>query len=157
NQYPILNPHNHVALPHSTTITPIQILRHILEDASSNNKEIWTLSQDMSKAYDTVHIPLLTKALNRIKFPKTIQQIILDIHSQRQYQVITNLGNTNPYIVQDSIDQGETITPILWRIYYDPLLSTISNTHTDYTLSTNTNPTSSTNKTTSFNTPVLAY
>ena len=134
NQYPILNNNNFVALPHSTTTTPIQILRHIFEDSTTYNKEIWTLSQDMSKAYDIVHVPLLIKALNRIKIPKTIQHIILDILSHRQNQIITNLGNTQHYIVQDGIDQGETITPILWRIYYDPLLAKVYRLHKGYIL-----------------------
>ena len=62
-RYSILSPHNHVALPFDSTAQPIQMLSHILEDATTKDKEIWILSQDMSKAYDSVHIPLLKKAL----------------------------------------------------------------------------------------------
>ncbi|CAG8784128.1 13822_t:CDS:1, partial [Gigaspora rosea] len=40
--------------------------------------------------------------------------------------VITDYGLTNPYTVEDGVDQGKTISPILWVIYYDPLISRIS-------------------------------
>ena len=80
----------------------------------------------MSKAYDSVHLPLLAKALQRIKVPNTIINLLNNILTQKQNNVITNHGNTNYYHVQDGIDQGETITPLLWRIYYDPLITKIN-------------------------------
>ena len=49
-------------------------------------------------------------------------------------QVITNLGLTPSYPVHNGIDQGETITPLLWRIYYDPLISYIHAQVPGYTL-----------------------
>src|SRR6185295_6756363 len=47
-----------------------------------------------------------------------------------------NLGLTNSYTVKNGIDQGETITPLFWRIYYDPLISKIANHFYGYTLNT---------------------
>ena len=64
NRYPILHPCNHVALPNTSTALPISTIMNIIEDAQVLNKELWLLSQDMSKAYDSIHIPLLKKALN---------------------------------------------------------------------------------------------
>src|SRR5947207_871562 len=46
--------------------------------------------------------------------------------------VITNPSNTNLYQVYDVIDQRKTITPLLWRIYYNSLLSKNVNIHTRY-------------------------
>ena len=89
----------------------------------------------MSKAYNSVHIPLLKKALVRIKIPDTIINLIENILITRQNTVITTFRNTEAYKVQDGIDQGETITPLLWRIYYDPLLTRINETYTAYTMS----------------------
>ena len=93
---------------------PINTLTHILEDAHCNRKEFWILSQDMSKAYDSVHIPLLKKALTRLKIPPPICNLITNIFSSRQNQIITNYRKTSSYTVHDGIDQGETITPLLW-------------------------------------------
>ena len=47
----------------------------------------------------------------------------------RTNKVITSLGPTLPYSVEDGVDQGETISPLLWKIYYDPLISRIHTEH----------------------------
>src|SRR5260364_201836 len=59
----ILSNNNFAAFPYQSTILPILQLGQILEDATTNNKELWILSQDMSKAFDSVHINTLARAL----------------------------------------------------------------------------------------------
>src|SRR6185437_5991599 len=132
----ILAPQNNVALPHTSTMVPIQQLNHIMEDAHSHNREFWILLQDMSKAYDTVHLPLLHQALIRIRVPLQLRELIINIFSDRQNQVITSIGKTQQYEVLDGIDQVETISPILWRIYYDPLIYRIASLIEGYQMST---------------------
>jgi hypothetical protein len=154
SKYPILDSHNFVALPYSSTTQPIQILTNILQEAQTQNKEIWLLAQDMSKAYDSVHIPLLQHALNQIKIPQQIQQLIINIHSNRYNSVITNLGPTSSYLVHDGIDQRETITPLLWRIYYDPLITHIYIKFHGYNMLTTFSPN---NQLLTYHTSVLAY
>ena len=132
----ILSPFNYVALPGNSTSTPIHILNNIIEDASCNSKQLWLLSQDMSKAYDSVNLELLQKSLHRIKMPQQLITTIANLLSDRTNQVITNFGLTNHYSVKNGIDQGETITPLLWRIYYDPLITHISSHYLGYNLAT---------------------
>ncbi|KAG9289675.1 hypothetical protein G9A89_014410 [Geosiphon pyriformis] len=40
-------------------------------------------------------------------------------------KVMTNFGLTNEYMVHDSLDQGKVFSPLLWHIFYDPLLCKI--------------------------------
>jgi ribonuclease HI len=89
----------------------------------------------MSKAYDSVNLQLLSRALSRIQMPTHLINILTDLLTNRSNQVITNFGLTDPYKVQNGIDQGETITPLLWRIYYDPLITKISTEFTGYNMS----------------------
>src|SRR6185295_11196582 len=98
-KYPILDPYNFVTLPYSSTTQLIQILTNILQETQTQNKEIWLLAQDMSKAYNSVHISLLQHALNRIKISHNIQQLIINIHNNRYNSVITNFGPTFSYHV----------------------------------------------------------
>jgi hypothetical protein len=135
-KHPILSPFNYVALPGNSTATPIHILNNLIEDATCNHKDIWLLSQDMSKAYDSVNLSLLQHSLARLALPTSIIQTIINIFTDRYNQVITNLGLTPSYPVQNGIDQGETITPLLWRIYYDPLISYIHSRYSGYTMQT---------------------
>ena len=97
SSYPILNNSNFVALLGNSTSTPITLLSQILEDVQVQNKEIWLLAQDMSKAYDSVHIPLLKSALHRIKVSLPLVSLIANIFTNRTNSVITNLGNTEIY------------------------------------------------------------
>ena len=52
--------------------------------------------------------------------------------------MLTNLGKSPIYEVQDGIDQGEMISPILWQIYYDPLILQIAKNYQGYKLQTTT-------------------
>ena len=58
----VLNIRNNSALPNISTTRPIQWLTNIQEYAWLKERKYWLVSQDMSKAYDLVHLPLLWKA-----------------------------------------------------------------------------------------------
>ena len=104
------------------------------EDAKEKKNEIWILFQDMSKAYDRVNIFMLQKALQRLKIPDTFNSLITNLFTQRKNRVFTAVGTTSPYDVLIGIDQGEVISPLLWCIYYDPLLCKIESKHLGYNL-----------------------
>src|SRR5260364_359612 len=78
-QYPILSTYNYVALSGNSTSIPIHILNNLIEDANCNHKEIWLLSQDMSKAYDSINFTLLEHALTRLLLPTNIVNTLLNI------------------------------------------------------------------------------
>ena len=94
----------------------------------------------MSKAYDSVNFELFQKSLLRLQMPQQLINILSNLLFNRTNRVITNLGLTNFYSVKNGIDQGETITPLFWRIYYDPLITHISTHFSGYTLSTTWQP-----------------
>ncbi len=81
----------------------------------------------MSKAYDRVNVFTLAAALARLKLPYNFTQTILRLFLPRFNQVFTAHGNSDTYLVHSGIDQGEVISPLLWCIYYDPLLCAINN------------------------------
>src|SRR6266487_5911663 len=63
--------------------------------------------------------------------------ILSDLHNNRRSAVLTAHGFTKLHLVQDGLDQGETHAPILWRIFYDPLLCAVDklNKNTGYSMS----------------------
>jgi len=79
----------------------------------------------MSKAFDRVNIYMLEKALLRLKTPSAFVTLIKNLFTDRMNRIITAHGLTDEYEVLTGIDQGEVISPILWCIYYDPLLCKI--------------------------------
>ena len=123
----ILRGPNFVDLPGKSIIEPIQLLNNICEKVREKGKELWILFQDTAKAYDTISLPMMKKTMERIKIPSLLTNLILDLFRDRSFQIITKYGLTNPITVRDGIDQGETISPLLWQIFYDPLLCKIQN------------------------------
>jgi ribonuclease HI len=125
----ILKGYQFAGLPKKSTFEPLRIVNEIINYAEQNKKEMWFLMLDMSKAYDRINIPMLRKALERIKMPKRITQILTGLFTNRTNQVFTPTGLTEPFDMLTGIDQGEIISPLLWIIYYDPLLARIRNTN----------------------------
>ncbi|CAB4436338.1 unnamed protein product [Rhizophagus irregularis] len=101
------------------------MINSILEDAREENKTVWIVSQDMAKAFDSVGMFPLQKALERIKIPTTIINFIINIYKDRKIRIITAYGLTDAFTACDGIDQEEVISPLIWRIFYDPLLHRI--------------------------------
>ncbi len=71
----------------------------------------------------------------RIKLPPFCIDFILDFFIQRKNAIFTANGITDYYNVKIEIDQGEIISPLLWCIYFDPLLCKINDLDYGYTLS----------------------
>ncbi|GES89606.1 Down syndrome cell adhesion molecule-like protein Dscam2 [Rhizophagus clarus] len=125
SRYEILKGPNYAGLPGESTSAPLTIINGILEDAREENKTLWIVFQDMAKAFDSVRMIPLQKALERIRLPHTIINFIINIYKNRKMRIITAYGLTDTFTARDGIDQGEVISPLVWRIFYDPLLHRI--------------------------------
>jgi hypothetical protein len=121
----ILKGPNYAGLPGNSTEQPVHILNMIMEEAKEKNKELWILLQDMKKAFDSVSLESLELALQRVKIPRKTIEYILNLFHKRQLKIITAYGLTEEIVAGDGIDQGEVISPLIWRIFYDPLLEKI--------------------------------
>src|SRR6185369_5544961 len=84
-------------------------------------------SFDISKAFDSVNLESLNRALTRIKLSRNIKKIILNLLSNRSLKISTSQGLTNPLSVFNGLDQGEVLSPLLWTIFYDPLITKLQN------------------------------
>ena len=80
----------------------------------------------MSKAFDKINIKRLLDACKRIGIPQSGLNFIEFLHQDRKARAITAYGLTNPITLYSGIEQGETYSPLLWKIYYDPILSYIN-------------------------------
>jgi hypothetical protein len=124
-KYNILTGPNFAGLPGESTQEPIHLLNNICEEAREKGKELWICFQDTAKAFDMVNLEMLQKAMERIKIPKKATSFIINLFKNRSLKAITEFGLTKEIIAGDGLDQGETISPLLWRIFYDPLLCKI--------------------------------
>ncbi len=70
---------------------------------------------------------MLQKAMLCLKIPSPFITFITNLFTNHINQIFTYHGITDPYNVLVRIDQGEVICPLLWCIYYNPLLYYIQN------------------------------
>ena len=127
NNY-ILKGNNHAGLPGSSCDAPIAKLEAILQDAHTFNKPLFVFLQDISKAFDSIDTRMLRLALDRIKVPKQFTDLVINLFTDRYNTVITSFGPTIPYKTAIGINQGDSLSPLLWVIYLDPLLCQLQKT-----------------------------
>src|SRR5947209_18647035 len=73
---------------------------------------------------------MLKLALERITLPKAFITLILSLFERRSNTILTAHGKTEYFRTHIGIDQGEVISPLLWVIYIDPLLTEPNNCNT---------------------------
>ncbi|KAG9307427.1 hypothetical protein G9A89_017257 [Geosiphon pyriformis] len=118
----VLHSNNFSVLKGTFTQSPIFAVGSIVEDALEKNRELWLILQDMHKAYDSVGWTHLCNSLVRIKMCSHFISFFGSIHNGRFNWVMMDFGLSDGYIVHDGLDQGEVFSPLLWQIFYDPLL-----------------------------------
>ncbi|EXX65235.1 hypothetical protein RirG_135210 [Rhizophagus irregularis DAOM 197198w] len=127
----VLQGGNFAGLPGGSCRNPIITLESITHDSVVTKQPLWILSQDISKAFDSVDLSMLRFALQRLRLPQNAIQFLLFLFMSRSNRVITAHGPTPSYRVRIGIDQGEVISPLLWVIYLDPLLTALQNEKKD--------------------------
>jgi len=68
----------------------------------------------MAKAFDSVSMTPLRYVLARIKIPASIIELLINTFEGRRINIITAYGLSDTLVADDGIDQGETISPLLW-------------------------------------------
>ncbi|GBC34051.2 hypothetical protein GLOIN_2v1846731 [Rhizophagus irregularis DAOM 181602=DAOM 197198] len=131
-EHQILQGYQYAGLPLNSTFEPLRIINEIIQHSNERDKELWILALDMSKAYDRINVFMLEKAMKRIKFPVELINLLTGLSFGRKNKVFTPYGLTDAFNMQCGIDQGEIISPLLWIIYYDPLLTKIKNSNLGY-------------------------
>ncbi|GBC38877.2 RNA-directed DNA polymerase from mobile element jockey-like [Rhizophagus irregularis DAOM 181602=DAOM 197198] len=127
----VLQGGNFAGLPGCSCRDPIITLESIIHDSVVTKQPLWILSQDISKAFDSVDLSMLRFAHQHLRLLQNAIQFLLSLFMSRSNRVITAHGPTPPYRVKIGIDQGEVISPLLWVIYLDPLLTTLRNEKKD--------------------------
>ncbi|GET51039.1 reverse transcriptase family protein [Rhizophagus irregularis DAOM 181602=DAOM 197198] len=112
-----------------STDIPIKMLDAIIHQRrfdKSDDQELWVVSQNISKAFDSIDLNMLRLALIRLHIPSLLIKFIINLFTRRNNKIITHQGDTSGYRVRIGIDKGEIISPLLWVIYLDPLLTTLN-------------------------------
>src|ERR1051325_2501582 len=80
----ILQPSQFASLPGSSTMSPISVAKQLIDNARTNNKELWLYLQDLSKCYDRVDTRILRHAMHRLKIPSGFINLAIDLFTNRR-------------------------------------------------------------------------
>lgn len=112
----------------------------MIEDAKANNRILWILLQDIKHVFDSISHDLLEKTLKRIRIPDPLITIIMDLVNNWQIWIDTYYGPTDTIHLKRGINQGDCIFPLLWIIFYKPLLKWINKETKRYVMKTRVTP-----------------
>ena len=124
-----------------STFDSIISLKSIIDDANVNQNFIYIVSTDIARAYDSVPWIGLELSLRRIKMPGIIIKLFENLLQHRKAQVITPYGLTDGFYPTVGIDQGDSMAPLMWNIFFDVILCRLKESYYGITLqSTNIAP-----------------
>ena len=107
---------------------------HYLQMMHSNSynpspkRTLYLVQFDIRKAFDSVSKSSLLASLNAIGILKELIQLIDTMLTGRTVRVLTKYGLTPEYNPTMGVEQGDTLSPTLWRIFYNALILAIEET-----------------------------
>ena len=84
------------------------------------------LTTDIKRAYDTVSHTDLLRSLERINLPRQFIKLVDFILKKRTCKLITPYGLTDGFKPTKGIEQGDSLAPLLWNIFFDHIISSIN-------------------------------
>jgi Reverse transcriptase (RNA-dependent DNA polymerase)/Endonuclease-reverse transcriptase/RNase H len=109
----------------STEIAHALFLNH-LESSVHKSKGLAIIQLDIASAFDKVWHPALLKSLIDLKTPLYLCKIIANFLSKRNISMTYAQGFASKFLSL-SVPQGAVLSPILWKIFLNPLLLHLAN------------------------------
>ena len=100
---------------------PIRFLIERLQDTRSQKQDIFVVAYDQAKAYDSIQYWHVELALKRLSWPPHIIQFVLNYLTNSQSCVTTAFGKTGYFKLENSLRQGDPLSPLLYLLCIDPL------------------------------------
>ena len=135
DKYDLLKGYNYGFRTGRSTTDVLRTLRIIIDDAHFNKRNLLLTNLDIYKAYDTVPFDAIQTCCKRLQMPDSLVQYIHTLISNRDTTIITPFGETDTLTVNGGVPQGDALSPILWAIFYDPMLVKLQNLEKGYNLS----------------------
>ena len=112
-----------------STSRHLQRLAHTLEDARTSHRDIYGLYLDLTSAFNTISHAHLFRIMTDLGFPPDAVSTIRDIYSNVTTRIVLNRSKqllTDPILVGRGTIQGDTLSPLIFLIFLEPLLRWLS-------------------------------
>ena len=105
----------------------LSYLSHIWSSALGNYGESFVIALDISKAFDRVWHKALISKLPRYGFTPLICQLISSFLSERSISALVEGATSCSFPINSGVPQGSILSPTLFLLFIDDLLSSCSN------------------------------
>ena len=100
----------------------IRNVLNIIEDAHLHHQNLYMMYIDLTAAFNTVDHTRMQDILTIHDVPQDIKDIIAGLYTRAHTCIITPSGNTKPIPITRGTLQGDTLSPLLFLLYIEPLL-----------------------------------
>ena len=107
---------------HRNTIRQIQNVQNILSDARLTNQNLFLLYIDFSSAFNTIDHDKLLQTMYDLGFPEDAIYVIQDLYNNATTKAKLAIGTTESIQINRGTIQGDTLSPLLFTIFLEPLL-----------------------------------
>ena len=99
-----------------------QALTSALEDARSTQRDIFMLQVDFTNAFNRVNHRKLMRVMRDLGFPPTLVDLVAAVYKNSTTDIQTPHGSTPRMSINRGTIQGDSLSPVLFAIYLEPLL-----------------------------------
>ena len=105
------------------TIRQLTLMTLTLQDAALTGKNIYTAYIDFSSAFNTINHDKCFQVMYDLGIPEDAIKNVRHLYSNATTCVeIPGMGTTSPIPVRQGTIQGDTLSPLMFNIYLEPLL-----------------------------------
>ncbi len=104
------------------TIRQLQNVMNIMSDAKISQQDLYLLYVDFSSAFNTIDHDKLLCIMHDLGFPEDAIEVIAELYTDAITKIKLYFAETGPNKIERGTIQGDTLSPLLFLIFIEPLL-----------------------------------
>lgn len=108
------------------TIRQLHNLINVLSDAKITQQNLYMLYIDFSSAFNTIDHDKLLQTMYDLGFPTDAVNVIANLYTNATTRIKLPAGLTDPIDIDRGTIQGDTLSPLLFLIFIEPLLRSVT-------------------------------
>ena len=114
------------------------MINEIIHDANRSRRNLYICSIDLKDAFGSIPHGYILHTLNQMNFPQEIQEIIEDSYCRSEARIYMEGKVSKSFEIKRGVKQGCPVSPLLFNLCLNPLLTEVELAHEGYRLDEDT-------------------